>query len=82
MSGLWWRTAADGKALLSAEVSWCSTSTLGKTAPEARGMHTGNHLELSSRMKSMESTDRRSTVCWKLFSTGQLGKLCTWKEEM
>lgn len=75
MSGLWWGNAADGKAFLSAEVSWFSTSTPGKTAPEARGMDTGNHLELSSRMKIMESTDRRSTVCWKLFSIGQLGIL-------
>lgn len=82
MSGLWWGNAADEKAFLSAEVSWFSTSTLGKTATEARGMDVGNHLEqLPPRRKSMESTHRRSTVGWKLFSAGELGMLCAWKEE-
>lgn len=75
MSGLWWGNAADGKAFLSAEVSWFSTSIPGRTAPEARGIDTDNHL--SFRRKSMESTDRRSTICWKFFSTGQLALLCT-----
>lgn len=62
--------------------SWCNSSTLGKpkTTPKAGGTDTGNHLDPSSRRKSIESTDRRSTVCWKFFSTGQLGKLCTWKK--
>lgn len=37
MSGLWWGNAADGKAFLSAVVSWFSTSTPGKLPlrPEA-----------------------------------------------
>lgn len=83
-SSLWWGNVADQKGLLSATVSWCSSSTLGKpkTTPKAGGRDTSNYLEPSSRRKSSESTDRRSTVCWKFFSTGQLGKLWTWKEKM
>lgn len=62
---LWWGNGTDQKGLLSAAVSWRSSSTLGKpkTTPKAGGTDTGNHLEPSSRRKRIESTDRRSTVC-------------------